>query len=132
MNSSAKSGVLVTTAGVIIHALLWLALAFGMVFLMPTIKKEFVEYQMKLPAIAEYTVLASDWFNNYWYVLVITFIPVCALDAAVLFVTWRIPWARGLSICWFLAMAAAPLLLMALAAWSVWVAHAKLVEGLSR
>jgi hypothetical protein len=132
MSSSGKSGVWFPIIGVLVHALLWLALAFGMIFMMPTLKKEFVANQMKLPAIAEYTVLASDWFINYWYVVAITFVPLCAMDAGVLFLTWRVPWARGLSICWFLAASAVPLLLMILAAWSVWITHAKLVEGLTR
>jgi type II secretory pathway component PulF len=131
MNTSPRASLLAASGGVIVHALLWLSLAIGMMTLVPAYKREFNEYQMKLPWMTEKLIATSDWFANYWYIFAFMFIPFCVVDSAILFLTWRTPWSRGLSVYWFLVAAAVPLLLMGISCFGVGLPHLKLLEGLS-
>jgi type II secretory pathway component PulF len=132
VNQSPRAGLLTPLGGVIVHALLWLALVIGLLTLMPGYKSEFQEHNVELPWATQWAIATHDWLANYWYVIALMFVPLCAMDAAILLVTWRTPRARRRGILWLILMAALPMVLMGMVAFAVWIPHQKLSQGLSR
>jgi hypothetical protein len=132
MKGTVGQAFLVAAAGVAVHALLFVVLAGWMVFVVPGYRYEFADYALKLPRFTETVILVSNWFCHYWYVAVPFLFPLCVLDGAVLVLAWVKPGTRVLAILWFLLVAMLPTLYLMIASYSLWLAHNKLMENLSR
>jgi type II secretory pathway component PulF len=131
MKTSSRSALVAAAIAVIVHAALGLSLIYVMIFVIPGYKKQFKEYQVELPAITRSTVEISDWMVNYWYVFALVAMPALVVDAALVFLTWRGE-TRVVAGCWIMLMALLLLLVIGPLAAGIWVAHAKLMEGLAR
>jgi type II secretory pathway component PulF len=129
---TARSPFVVAVIAVVVHGLLGLVSLYGMLSLVPGYKRRFAEYQMALPYVTVAVVEISDWFVTYWYVVVISTLPLIALDGAIVFWCWTRKGTRILGILWIILWIVLWMLFAAFVAFGLWLAYVKLLEALSR
>jgi hypothetical protein len=127
-----RSPIVAAAMAVLIHGFLGLALLIGMVWLVPGYKREFRDYQIELPYTTTLVLEISDWFAMYWYVAAFAAIPLLALDGAIVFGCWSRKSTRILGVLWIILWIVSWMLFAAFAAFGIWLAYLKLLEGLSR
>jgi type II secretory pathway component PulF len=129
---SLMSATAAAAVSVVLHGSLGLVLFIVMVLVVPRYKREFRDFQMQLPSYMELVVAVSDWLVAYGYVVALFTLPLLAVDGGIVFLSWRRQGTRILGILWIILLIVAWLLIMGVVALGLWLAHSKLLEGLSR
>jgi type II secretory pathway component PulF len=117
--------------GVVVPAVLWACFFAGLILVVPGYKKNFTDFNLRLPDATLAVIAVADWAVNYWYVLVLSLPVFLAADVAVV-VRLQRSGRRGLVGLWEGVMIALPLLAAALVFVAIHLAVTSLLEGLSK
>ena len=122
--------ILLTGIFLVFDALVWLAVPFQLLIIVPRFHRSFDSLGMKLPYATEAVFSISTWFADYGQVIA----PVFLLAFVALVGGGFICRARGLSpfLLWFLATMGAALLLNVIVVLAIQMPLAALLEGLSK
>ena len=63
------------------HAVLVFGMLVRIVVFMPRQKRQLDEYNMALPVFSQWVIAVSMWASLYWYVLVVTVLPLLVVNA---------------------------------------------------
>lgn len=126
------SAVSFTVIALGVHAIFWLPLFLVLLLVVPRFERTFAEFKMQLPFLTEAVLATSRWLNNYWYVLLLAFPFLLALDGAIVFLLRREPRTRALGMLWLLLWLVLPVLAVPVLVVALWLPMIKLVEGLRR
>jgi hypothetical protein len=113
-----------------IHALLCCGVVAFLIGYIPRAERVFRDFNMKLPAATELTVVVARWLANYWYVLPpFGFLWLILAGALLGALRQR---HRSLGWLWALLLLLLPLLVGVFAFFAVVSPYVKLLDGLSR
>ena len=126
-HTAAWAGMLLIT-----HALIGAFLIYLMLGVVPSVKRAFVDFQMKLPWLAEFAIAISDWMLDFSFLLPFVFGIMLVGDGAVLYLLRRNRWTRELAWLWFFLILILLLFTLAVLIWAMLGPFLALMQGLSR
>jgi type II secretory pathway component PulF len=126
-----RSLVAALVCGAAIPTVLWTALVVGLLFGVSGFKKEFQGFGMRLPAATMFVIEVADWVETYGYVLPLFLSFVLIPDVIIIVLLGRLPNRIPVRL-WCGLMIVLPLLAAVLVFFPLYLAHLKLLEGLSK
>src|SRR5262249_3785010 len=124
-----RPGVLPPVLMSLVHALLWLPFLRFLLVGVPSFKKIFSDFNMKLPWFTELLIDISDWFLDFLPVVILLALLLLLAGAVILFFLWR---SSRTSWVWFLLMFLPPFALFSVSWEAMFVPFIQMMEALSK
>jgi type II secretory pathway component PulF len=104
-----RSSLVVTGLLVGLAVVLWAALVWELLAVVPRYERLFADFRLRLPQATVVTLNVSRWVGSYWYVLVLTLLPALTAAAVVSYLLRHGPAApRWLRVLWFVLLLGVP------------------------
>ena len=116
----------------VLHGVLWLLWAAGMLWAGPRLMHDYRDFSMKLPAASEHVMAVALWLATYWYVLLPVLAAGLGADALVGYQLRRNADLRPLRWLWSLLMFGLPLMVLFFSFMGLYLAFVKIQEALHR